>query len=72
MSGIIALAFVLIIGALVVAGVFMLKGGAGASASGRMMRALATRVAVSVALFAFILLAWQLGWISPGGVPAGR
>jgi len=22
-----------------------------------------------VALFLFILLAWKLGWISPGGIP---
>jgi hypothetical protein len=35
----------------------------------RMARALAVRVALSVALFLFILLAWKLGWISPGGIP---
>jgi len=72
MSLVIALAFAAILGALVLAGVFMLKGGQGASASGRMMRALALRIALSVALFACILIAWLLGWISPGGVPIGR
>ena len=65
-------AFAVIIGALIVAGVFMLRGGEGASRSGRMMRALAVRVAVSVALFLCILVAWRLGWIHPSGIPFGR
>jgi len=34
-----------------------------------MMRALAVRIAVSVVLFIAILMAWQLGWIHPTGVP---
>jgi hypothetical protein len=38
----------------------------------RMARALALRVVLSVALFAFILLAWQLGWIQPTGLPVAR
>lgn len=37
----------------------------------RMARALAIRVALSIALFLFILLSWHLGWISPQGVPVG-
>lgn len=41
----------------------------GDPADARMARALAIRVAISVALFVLILLAWQLGWISPQGVP---
>ena len=65
-------AFAVIIGALIFAGVFMLRGGDGASRSGRMMRALAVRVAVSVALFLCILVAWRLGWIHPTGIPFGR
>ncbi len=65
-------AFAVIIGALIVAGVFMIRGGDGASRSGRMMRALAVRVAVSVALFVCILVAWRLGWIHPTGIPPGR
>ena len=38
----------------------------------RMARALALRVALSIALFLFILLAWRLGWIQPGGLPVVR
>lgn len=38
----------------------------------RMARALALRVVLSVALFAFILLAWRLGWIQPTGLPVAR
>jgi hypothetical protein len=37
-----------------------------------MARALAVRVAVSVALFAFILFCWWMGWIEPKGVPLNR
>ena len=37
-----------------------------------MMRALVLRVALSVALFLLVLLAWALGWIQPGGLPLGR
>jgi hypothetical protein len=38
----------------------------------RMARALALRVVLSVGLFAFILLAWALGWIQPTGLPVAR
>ncbi|MGZ5158584.1 MAG: DUF2909 domain-containing protein [Caldimonas sp.] len=72
MNLIVGTAFAAILGALILAGVFMIRGGDGASNSGRMMRALAVRIAVSVALFLFILLAWRLGWIHPSGVPLGR
>jgi hypothetical protein len=34
-----------------------------------MARALAVRVALSVALFLFILLSWHMGWIEPRGIP---
>ena len=37
-----------------------------------MMRALAVRIAVSVLLFACIIIAWWLGWIHPTGMPLGR
>jgi len=37
-----------------------------------MMRALAVRIAVSVLLFACIVIAWWLGWIHPNGHPFGR
>ncbi len=73
MNLLVGLAFVAILGALVAAGVFMMRGGRdGASKSGNMMRALAVRVALSVALFVCIIVAWRLGWIHPTGVPLGR
>lgn len=65
-----ALAFVGILGALASAGVFMLREGRdGKPRSGSMMRALAVRVAISVALFAFVMLSWYMGWIQPKGIP---
>ena len=72
MALLIAVAFAVILGALVLAGLFMVRGKEGASKSGRMMRALAVRVGVSVALFVCILVAWRLGWIHPSGIPLGK
>ena len=73
MSVLIGIAFAVILGALAWAGVALLRGGKGeGSRSGEMMRALALRIAVSVVLFACILIAWSLGWIHPSGVPLGR
>ena len=69
----IGIAFVGIIAALTMAGIFMMRGGRdGKPKSGNMMRALAVRVALSILLFAFILLSYWLGWIHPTGVPLGR
>lgn len=73
MTYLIIFAFVGIIGALGMAGVFMLRGGhAGRSKSGSMMRALALRVALSVLLFACVLFSWWAGWIHPTGIPLGK
>ena len=73
MKYLIAIAFAGILGALAVAGVFMMKDGRdGKSRSGNMMRALAVRVALSVLLFACILFAWFAGWIHPTGIPIGK
>jgi uncharacterized iron-regulated membrane protein len=77
MKVLIVVALVAILAALAGAGLFMLrrKGDAAAPATGadkRMARALALRVALSVGLFLAILLAYQLGWIQPSGVPVGR
>ena len=73
MKFIIAIAFVGILGALLMAGVFMLRDGRdGKSKSGNMMRALALRVALSVLLFACILVSWWAGWIHPSGIPLGK
>ncbi len=72
MSILVGLAFAVILGALALAGFFMLRGRDGASRSGNMMRALAVRIAVSVVLFLCIVVAWRLGWIHPTGIPGGR
>jgi Protein of unknown function (DUF2909) len=78
MKVIIVLAVIGILAALASAGVFMLRRPGpkerqeGLAPDKRMARALALRVAISVALFLLILLAWSLGWISPKGIPSGR
>ena len=72
MTYLIAIAFAVILGALLMAGVFMVRGGDGESKSGRMARALTVRIGVSVALFVCILLAWRFGWIHPSGIPLGK
>jgi uncharacterized membrane protein len=71
---VVVLAFVVIIGALILAGVQMLRSGRedDPAKRGRMVRALTVRVAVSVALFLFILISYWLGGIQPTGVPIGR
>jgi hypothetical protein len=72
MKIVIAFAFVLILGALAVAGVSMLRGGSGGEARpATMMRALAWRVGLSVLLFVCVLVSYKLGWIHPTGVPLG-
>ncbi|MFG6465526.1 DUF2909 domain-containing protein [Roseateles sp. BYS87W] len=64
------IAFIGILGALASAGFFMLrKGRTEQRRSPNMARALALRVALSVALFLIILLSWKLGWIQPTGLP---
>ncbi len=69
----IALAFVLILAALAIAGVSMLRGGRGREARpGTMMRALAWRVGLSVLLFVCVLASYKLGWIHPTGLPLAR
>jgi len=68
----IAFAFVLILGALGVAGVSMLRGGRnGPAKPDTMMRALAWRVGLSVLLFVCVLVSYKLGWIHPTGLPLG-
>ena len=66
------LALVAIVAALALAGRALLQDGRdGQPKSNRMVRALALRVGLSVALFAFILIAYKMGWIQPTGVPLG-
>ena len=73
MDILIGVSFAVILAALAWAGVAMLRGGRKeGSKGGDMMRALAIRIAVSVLLFACIVIAWSLGWIHPTGIPLGR
>ena len=73
MTVLIGIAFIGILGALVMAGVFMMRDGRdGKPKSGSMMRALAVRVGLSVLLFACVLFSWWAGWIHPTGIPLGR
>jgi uncharacterized membrane protein len=68
MKVVIALALIGIVAALISAGVYMLRSRRDdGTPQPQMARALAVRVALSVALFGFILLAHRLGWIQPGG-----
>jgi CHASE2 domain-containing sensor protein len=70
MNILIGVSFAVILAALAWAGVAMLRGGRKeGSKGGDMMRALAVRIAVSVLLFACIVIAWSLGWIHPTGIP---
>jgi Protein of unknown function (DUF2909) len=64
--------FLGIIGALGSALFFMMRGGNNdQQKSTNMFRALALRVGFSILLFVCILLAWQLGYIKPTGIPTG-
>lgn len=63
---VVIIAFVLIIASLGSALVFLMKD---RGKSDRTLHALALRVGLSVALFLFLLLAYQLGWIQPTGIP---
>lgn len=62
----------LVLGALGSAGVFMLRRRQDGEGTDRhMARALAVRVALSVAVFLLVLLSWGMGWIKPTGLPTG-
>lgn len=73
MKIIFAAALLAIIVALALAGRAMLRDGRnGAPKSSSMVKALAWRVGLSIALFVFILISYQMGWIQPTGIEAGR
>jgi len=78
MKILVVLAFLAILGSLVMALVIMMRGGrpdpqdkTPVKARGNMARALAFRVGFSIVLFVCILLAWKMGWIHPTGIPSG-
>lgn len=73
MKIVIALALLAIVAALAFAGRALLQNDReGEPRPRRMMRALAWRVGLSIGLFAFIWIAYQLGWIQPTGLPLSR
>ena len=73
MKIIFAAALLAIIVALALAGRAMLRDGRnGSPKSSSMVKALAWRVGLSIALFVFILISYQMGWIQPTGIEAGR
>jgi hypothetical protein len=70
MKYMIGLALVAVLGALIFAGVAMVRDGRdGKPKTNAMMRALALRVAISVLLFVCIWAAYLMGWIRPTGIP---
>jgi len=69
------LAFLAILASLGTALFFMLRNNTDTNDQQRskhMARALALRVGLSIVLFVCLLLAWQLGYIQPTGLPAGN
>lgn len=66
---------VAVLGALGSAGVFMMRhrdpGESSQEPDRHMARALALRVALSVALFLIVLVSWRMGWVRPNGIPIG-
>jgi hypothetical protein len=68
MKWIIAAGFVLIVASLVSALVFLVRD---KGRTRNTVRALGLRVAFSVLLFAFILIAHRNGWIQSTGIPVG-
>ena len=74
MKYLVVLAFIAILASLASALFFMMRGGKDAGADkakgNRMAWALAIRVGLSFVLFLCFLVAWQLGYILPTGLPA--
>lgn len=69
MKWIVLIAFVLIIGSLASAGVFLVRD---RGRTRNVVRALGFRVGFSIALFLFILFANRMGWIHSTGIPVGH
>jgi len=65
MKILVGIAFILIIGSLVSALVFLMRD---KGRSNRTVQALAFRVGLSILLFLLILVAHKLGWIQPTGI----
>lgn len=68
----IGLAFIGIVGSLLAAGFFMVRGGPQEPQKARRMaHALTWRIGLSVVLFLCLLLAYAFGWIQPTGILHG-
>jgi len=65
MKFLVAIAFILILGSLASALFYLMRD---KGQSNRTVRALATRVGLSITLFVLILLAYHLGYIQPTGI----
>jgi hypothetical protein len=82
MNYLVIVAFVAIVGSLVAALVYMMKGSPSAESedgqtqaaqrAGRMAKALALRVGLSILLFSAVLFSYWMGWIQPTGIANGR
>ena len=73
MKYLVVLAFIAILASLASALFFMMRNGRDDKSKGNhMAEALAVRVGLSIVLFLCILVAWQLGYIQPTGLPATR
>jgi Protein of unknown function (DUF2909) len=68
MSAVVLIVLALIVGSL---GHALTSMSSGPSRSQQMVKALAVRVALSVALFALLLVGFHFGWISPHGMHKG-
>lgn len=68
MKIVVAIAFILILGSLGAAFFFLMRD---KGRSNNTVRALALRVALSIALFLLILLAYRMGYIHPTGIRTG-
>jgi len=69
----VVVAFIAILGSLGAALYFMMQDGRdGKAKTNHMARALAFRVGFSILLFLCVLAAWQMGYIQPTGIPAGK
>ncbi|MFN7856140.1 MAG: twin transmembrane helix small protein [Acidovorax sp.] len=73
MKYLVLVAFIAILASLASALFFMMRNGRNDKSRGNhMAKALALRVGLSILLFVCILIAWQLGYIQPTGLPATR
>jgi hypothetical protein len=65
MKILVAIGFILIIGSLAMALVFLMRD---KGKTNRTVNALALRVGLSITLFLLILAAYKMGWIAPTGI----